>query len=185
MTAAAEILAAAARQGLRVCLADGRLVADVPQPAPPSAADLLAQLRAHRAEVLAMLQRRAEVPDGPCPACGGRYWWRLAEGDGWTCGRCHPDPRAARWRGVTLATLGDRGIVLRAPAGDLPAIGEWCRLPSGAVGDLLAYTPDGSEALLRLFSPPGQPEFDPPRFIWVEAGRLTGEADWCGCGRRA
>lgn len=146
---------------------------------------ILERLRQHRDDVRAILQHRQQVPADPCAACGTRYWWRLAEGDAWTCGRCQPDPRAARWRGVTLATLGDRGIVLHAPTGDLAAVGEWCRLPGGAIGDLLAYTPDGAEALLRLFSPPGQPELDAPRFVWVDSGKLTGEAAWCGCGRRA
>jgi hypothetical protein len=39
----------------------------------------------------------AELPAGPCPACGGSLWWRLSVLSGgpgpWCCGRCiPPDP---------------------------------------------------------------------------------------------
>jgi hypothetical protein len=42
-----------------------------------------------------------ELPTGPCPTCGGGYYWRasvLSDGPGlWECARCHsPDP--AVWR---------------------------------------------------------------------------------------
>ena len=33
----------------------------------------------------------AAMPTSPCWVCGATAWWR--SGDGWTCGRCHPDPR--------------------------------------------------------------------------------------------
>jgi hypothetical protein len=186
MTSVLDLIAEAERLGIRFVLADTGVLARGPATLTrEQAAPLLDRLRQHRDDVRAILQRRQQVPDGPCNRCGGRYWWQATPGDAWTCGRCAPDPRAARWRGVTLATLGGRQVVLRAPAGDLPAVGEWCRLPGGTIGDLLAYTPDGGEALLRLFNPPGQREPDPPRFVWVDSVRLAGEPEWCGCRRRA
>ncbi len=181
-----DLIAQAEHLGIRFVVADGTVKAVGPATLQrEQAAPLLDRLRQYREDVRAILASRNEVPADPCPTCAGRYWWRLREGGGWACGRCTPDPRAARWRGVTLATLGDRRIVLRAPTGDLPACGEWVRLPGGAIGDLLAYTQDGCEALVRLFPPPGQPEPDPPRFVWVESARLAGEPEWCGCRRRA
>ncbi len=162
---AGEILAAAQRAGVRVAFKPpNTLSVDLPAAAEPI---WLPLLREHKPEIIAALR---QPPSEPCPAGHPAYWWRLRETDPWRCGRCDPDPRAARWHGVTLATLGERQIVLRAPTGDLPAVGEWCRLPGGELGDLLAYTPDGSEALLRLLSP-GQP--DAPRFSWAEPDGLT------------
>ncbi len=178
MTAAtaSQLLAEVQRLG-------GRLVPKPPDgltvrlPAPPSP-ELLASLRQAKPEILRLLT--AEPPYEPCPAGHPAYWWRLAEGDPWRCGRCEPDPRAARWAGVTLAVLGDREIVLHAPTRDLPTPCEWVQTPAGAA-NLICYTPDGGEGLCRLFQPrPGQSPF-----VWVPAGKIIGEADWCGCRRPA
>ncbi|MGH9525052.1 MAG: hypothetical protein ACRD2F_00130 [Terriglobales bacterium] len=141
---------------------------------PPAAKPLVPLLKEHKPAIIAALR---EPPADPCPACAGRYWWRLREGDGWACGHCRPDPRGARWRGVTAATLGDRRIMLHAAAADLPKCGEWVRLPGGAIGDLLAYTTDRIEALVRLLIR-GVPEGEPPRFAWVAADRIAGELEW-------
>jgi hypothetical protein len=177
----AQIIAEVQRVGGRLAFKPpNTLSVDLPAAVEPV---LLPVLREHKPDLLRLLA--GKPPADPCPACGGQYWWQSAPGGLWACGRCYPDPRAARWRGVTLATLGGRQVILRAPAGDLPAVGEWCRLPGGTIGDLLAYTPDGGEALLRLFNPPGQREPDPPRFVWVDSVRLAGEPEWCGCPRRA
>ncbi|HZT73413.1 MAG TPA: hypothetical protein VE996_07165, partial [Terriglobales bacterium] len=78
-----------------------------------------------------------------------------------------PDPRAARWAGVTLATLGDRAITLTAPARDLPAPREWVKTPAG-LGDLICWEASGAEGLVRLFRPrQGQ-----AALVWFPAERI-------------
>ena len=67
--------------------------------------DLLAEVRASKAEVLALLTPPppvdlGELPAGPCPVCGGGQWWRLSVLSGgpgrWRCERCMP-PDPAHW----------------------------------------------------------------------------------------
>lgn len=180
MTTAAELLAEVRRLGGTLeFLPPDKIHYDVP---PEAAERLVPALRAAKPELLMLLAptdrwRQVERHLGPpvhaCPACGGLYWWRLRHADSWTCGRCSPDPRAARWEGVTLATLGDRSIALTPPARDLPAPREWVQTPAG-VADLLCWEATGSEALVRLFGPrQGQ-----PALVWFPAEHIVGELEW-------
>lgn len=66
----AGLLAALAGHGVSVSLLDDgalRLAGMVEPPAP-----LMAELRAHKAAVVAALAARP--PGAPCPSCGGRWW---------------------------------------------------------------------------------------------------------------
>lgn len=170
-TSVLDLIREAEAAGIRLRVEGDKVKARLPEP-PEAVAPILARLREHRAEVRQVLA--AAGRDDTCPACGtATYRWQDSAG-AWHCGRCEPDPRAARWAGVSIETLAGRAIVLTAPAADLAACGEWVRLPGGAVGDLLAYTPDGAEGLVRLFRPqPGQPEL-----AWFPAERIVGELEW-------
>ncbi len=99
----------------------------------------------------------------------------------WHCRTCHPPtPHCGRWRGVTVTLIGQRKIALEAPAADLPAPHEWVQTPAGAA-DLLCWTADGAEGLVRLFRPRGG-QFP---LIWFPAERIIGELEWARKGRRA
>ncbi|MDA0221351.1 MAG: hypothetical protein O3B22_17545 [Proteobacteria bacterium] len=64
--------------------------------------DLLDRLRENKADILSALTGppldAAGVPDGACPACRGRLFWRLPERDiahdprAWRCDACSPTP---------------------------------------------------------------------------------------------
>lgn len=178
MTSGRELIAAAAAVGVELRLGPDGRIEYRPAPFPPEASQVIEQIRAHRADVAAALA--AAPPSTRCPAGHPPYWWRQHESDPWRCGRCEPDPRAARWQGVTLATLGDRRITLTAPSGDLPVPREWVGTPAG-VADLLCWTDDGAEGLVRLFHPRnGQCPF-----IWFPAARIVGEVEWARRERRA
>lgn len=139
----AEVQAVGGRLWL---LAPDRIGWDLPEAVVPQ---LEPAIRAAKPYLLRIL---ATGRDDSCPACGATaYRWADSVGR-WHCGRCDPDPRTARWQGVTLATLGDRSIALTAPAGDLPAPREWVQTPAG-LGDLLCWEASGAEALVRLFRP--------------------------------
>jgi hypothetical protein len=66
--------------------------------------DLLAALRTHKAEVLALLLPCGggadPLPLPPAPelcACGGRIFWTQAGGGRWHCRRCTDDAPATAW----------------------------------------------------------------------------------------
>ncbi|HZT72895.1 MAG TPA: hypothetical protein VE996_04520 [Terriglobales bacterium] len=140
---------------------------DLPDAAVP---ELVPAIRAAKPELLRLL---AAGRDDTCPACGtSTYRWQDSAG-AWHCGKCEPDPRADRWEGVTLATLGDRAITLTAPARDLPAPREWVKTPAG-LGDLICWEASGAEGLVRLFRPrQGQ-----AALVWFPAERIIGEIEW-------
>lgn len=146
--------------------APDRVCWDLPQAA---AEVLIPAIRATKPDLLRLL---ATGRDDTCPACGtATYRWQ--DSAGWHCGRCQPDPRAARWAGVTLATLGDRAISLTPPARDLPAPREWVQTPAG-LADLLCWEVSGAEGLVRLFRPrQGQ-----PALVWFPAEHIVGELEW-------
>lgn len=164
-----ELLREAEAAGIRLRVDGDKVKAALPDP-PEAAAPILARLREHRAEVRQALC--AAGRNDACPACGtSTYQWQ--DSAGWHCGRCEPDPRAARWQGVTLRVIGERSIVLTAPASDLPAPREWVQTPAGP-GDVLCWEATGAEALVRLFRPrQGQPQL-----VWFAAERVTGELEW-------
>lgn len=63
------------------------------RPRPP--ADLLAQARACRDEIIALLTARMPEPDAPstlCPDCNHNLWWRISatsqSAGPWLCGKC-------------------------------------------------------------------------------------------------
>jgi hypothetical protein len=75
--------------------------------------DVLAALREHKAEVLALLTAPAALdlgvlPTRPCSECDGRVWWRRSILSGgpspWHCERCQPpDPDA--WRDACVCPV--------------------------------------------------------------------------------
>lgn len=169
-TSVLDLIREAEAAGIRLRVEGDKVKARLPEP-PEAVAPILARLREHRAEVRQVLA--AAGRNDLCPACNrAEYRWQDAAGR-WHCGRCDPDPRAARWAGVTLETLGDRSISLTPPARDLPAPREWVWTPAGPA-DLLCWESSGAEALVRLLRPrPGQAEL-----VWFPAERITGELEW-------
>ncbi len=114
MTGAA-LLAQAYAAGAVLTVADGCVVVDGASRLAPG---LLADLRAHKADLLALLTATAvnepssspvaatavlshDAPSVPCWNCGGEVWWRvsvLSGGPGpWQCERCQP-PDPDLWR---------------------------------------------------------------------------------------
>jgi len=128
-------------------------------------ARLLPAIRERKQDLL-MLLRPLELP---CIACGGMYRWQDTAG-AWRCGKCEPDPRVHRLRGVTLETLGDRPIVLQPPTGDLGAPGSWARTPTGETMEVVLYRDDGAEVLMRTLKG--------DRLAWCRPEELRWEIDW-------
>jgi hypothetical protein len=110
----ATLLAHAHAAGAVLTVADGRVVVDWASRLAP---DLLADLRAHKADLLALLTATAvsepftssvvaaavlshNVPSVPCSDCGCGMWWRLSVLSGgpgpWSCARCFL-PDSADW----------------------------------------------------------------------------------------
>ncbi|HZT72219.1 MAG TPA: hypothetical protein VE996_01040 [Terriglobales bacterium] len=164
-----DLIREAEAAGIRLRVDGDKVKAALPDP-PGPVAPILARLRQHRTEVRQALS--ATGRDDACPACGtAAYRWQDAAG--WHCGKCEPNPRAARWAGVTLATLGDRAISLTPPARDLPTPREWVMTPAG-LADLLCWEVSGAEGLVRLFRPrQGQ-----PALVWFPSERIVGEIEW-------
>lgn len=86
--------------GLRLAVADGRLVVQGPRGAEPIARELLA----HKAEILAVLEAAPPPPDptlavAPCAACAGIVFWRSFDDLRLHCAACVdcPEARDARW----------------------------------------------------------------------------------------
>ena len=159
---ASEVLREFRAIGGRLIPAGEKLRWQSPVEPPPQ---LIEELRQRKTDLLVLL-RSLELP---CIACGGMYAWRDSAGAE-HCGRCEPDPRAHRLRGVTLETLGSRPITLQPPTGDLPMPGYWYRTPAGAVGELVLYEAAGAEVLLR--------ELSTGRLAWHRPETLVGEMDW-------
>jgi hypothetical protein len=111
----AALLARARAAGAVLAVADGRVVVDGASRLAP---DLLASLRAYKADLLAILTANAvsepfsspivaavvpshDPPSVPCRDCGHGVWWRvsvLSGGPGpWHCERCQP-PDPDTWR---------------------------------------------------------------------------------------
>jgi hypothetical protein len=111
----AALLAQAYAAGAVLTVADGCVVVDGASRLAPG---LLADLRAHKADLLALLtaitvnERSSpavapapvlsrDAPSAPCRDCGGGLWWRLSVLSGrpgpWSCERCIP-PDPAGWR---------------------------------------------------------------------------------------
>lgn len=162
--------------GVRLEVAGESLRAGWPPSVPAeSVRPLLARLREHRPEVLALvLQRRTAaaaplVPQERCPSGHPQYWW-LDAGGARHCGECVPSPAQRRMRGVDLDVLAGRSITLVAPAGDLPARGSWALLPSGAVAELVLYEAAGAEVLMR--------NIQDERLGWFRPEALRWEIDW-------
>lgn len=65
------------------------------------------------------------TPPGPCPDCGGRWWWSQG-GAPWVCGACSPPPASGPLETFTLApgrsTAGpaDQGCTTLEPAPTAP-----------------------------------------------------------------
>jgi hypothetical protein len=94
---AAELLAGFSRHGIQLRAEGERLIYDAPQGVMKPAD--LDQLRKHKSELLAYLNREAAnaiaEPDGTCPDCGSAQWWQLS-GEPWHCRIRKPDiPRTA------------------------------------------------------------------------------------------
>ncbi len=89
---AAELLAGFSRRGIQLRAEGERLSYDALQGV-MKAADL-EQLRKHKSELLAYLNREAANtiadPDGSCPDCGNAQYWQLS-GQFWHCRACEPD----------------------------------------------------------------------------------------------
>ncbi len=89
---AAELLAGFARRDIQLRAEGERLSYDAPNGV-ITPADL-EQLRKHKSELLAYLNREAANtfadPAGPCPDCGSGQWWQRS-GQAWHCRACEPD----------------------------------------------------------------------------------------------
>ena len=144
-----------------------KLTVDLPK---PEAARLLPAITERKAELLRLLHGK----DEPCPTGDGVYGWEDRTGR-WCCGRCQPSEHDRRLRGVSLETLGNRAITLRAPTSDLPAIREWVRTPTGT-GEVVLYSADGGEMLVRLFKG--------CRLAWYGRGDMEGELEWAARERK-
>ena len=84
--------------------------------------ELIAELRAHKAELLRALAQ--PVPTTPCPTCGGlRYW--LRPNGGWLCQACHPAPTEGA---PEVVALRDMQGVLRKATIELAEAAGWPRL---------------------------------------------------------
>ena len=93
MTAAASLLARLRDAGAEVRVRDGKPILHAPVALPP---DLLAEARAHRAEVMAgLLAANDAGPTATCCDCGARGWWGPAAPEppaaGWGCWGCQTD----------------------------------------------------------------------------------------------
>lgn len=100
MTPAALLTTLRAR-GVHVAVLDGDRLGVWPRAALDDG--LRAELRAHKAEVVALLRRQAPA-DGsctlrPCPTCGSAVFWRADGTCELRCAACVPcpDPRCAAW----------------------------------------------------------------------------------------
>jgi hypothetical protein len=100
-------LARATSAGVRVIAADGRLCLEADVEPPP---ELLADLRAHRDELIGLLREPTlseggaayavldhdGLPSSRCLICDGTSYWSLAnvppEFGPWRCQRCEPRP---------------------------------------------------------------------------------------------
>ena len=104
----ADLLAECNAHGIRLALADGGgLAVDAPEDA--LTPDLLARLKAHKAELLAalrppvapvepaeaVLQEECIEPPDPCPNCRGLVFWWDIPGDQ-RCMACDPPVKAIR-----------------------------------------------------------------------------------------
>jgi hypothetical protein len=89
---AADLLADFSHRGIQLRAERERLIYDAPQGV-MKAADL-EQLRKHKSELLAYLNREAANasadPNAPSPDCGSGQWWQLP-GQAWHCRICEPD----------------------------------------------------------------------------------------------
>ena len=69
------------------------------RPASAIPADMLADLRTHKGDLLALLTRLANDPLAACPDCQCGVWWRLSIVSGgpgpWSCMRCVAAPSDA------------------------------------------------------------------------------------------
>src|SRR5215218_6887411 len=88
---AAELMRDIHRHGGDVTVEGDDLKLTATQPLPT---DLLNELRTHKAELLAYLNRHSansiSDPTGPCPDCGCGQWWQRL-GEPWHCRACEPD----------------------------------------------------------------------------------------------
>jgi hypothetical protein len=97
---AAAALARLRAAGGEAVVVDGRLKLRAARPLPDA---LVAEVRAHKPELLALLAANEIAPDPEpstvCPACGCDLWWRvsvLSGGPGpWRCTYCDTPPRDA------------------------------------------------------------------------------------------
>jgi len=110
LSAAPDVLARLRDAGAEVVIRGGRPILRAPAPLPT---ELLAEAKAHRDELLALVTGKAEASSGtpapsmldaagnpqvPCPACGCGQWWRLSAfperrlAGAWHCRRCAPPP---------------------------------------------------------------------------------------------
>jgi hypothetical protein len=100
------LLAEVAARGGRLLRRGEGLRVEAPVPLPP---ELVERLRAHKAELLALVPPVGQGepladPTTPCPACGCGGYWHAA--DGWRCEGCAPaPPGVTRWRHVSGGTV--------------------------------------------------------------------------------
>ncbi len=89
---AADLLAGFSRRGIQLRAEGERLSYDAP--AGQLQASDLEELRSHKSELLAYLNREAANtfadPTGPCPDCGSGQSWQTP-GEPWHCRACQPD----------------------------------------------------------------------------------------------
>lgn len=146
------LLAELKQKGIEVRLVDGQ-----PKVIGPRALltdDLVATLRQHKAELVALLSRPQDsTPDRPCPACGGlRYWLRPS--GGWVCSQCHPAPVEDV---PEVIVLRDIRKALQDAVIELAEAASWPRLQldqavavAAGRGAWVAFVGTGDVAKLRL-----------------------------------
>jgi hypothetical protein len=87
ITDAAYLLSEVERRGIKL-RADGQLIRFQPKSAMTD--ELAASIRAHRADVLALLAAAVPPPSTPCWNCRGCRFFARPERLTWICVRCHP-----------------------------------------------------------------------------------------------
>ncbi|HUX67790.1 MAG TPA: hypothetical protein VMV31_09905 [Terriglobales bacterium] len=122
-------------------------------------------IREREADLLMLLVK----PEGACPGGHAGNYWQDAVGQ-WHCMECEPGPAQHRMRGVDLATLGSRAIVLPPPTSDLGAPGSWVRTPARETAEVVCYRADGGEVLVRTLKS--------DRLVWFDPAVLAGEETW-------